>query len=132
MLVNVPFLRATTGVQPARLAPTIMSSPQTPLAYQLYQNYPNPFNPTTTIRFHLPNAAFVTLKIYNILGQEVATLLNREQLEDGMQEVQFHASSASGGLASGVYFYRIVAEGFDDDGISTSSFTTVKKMILLK
>jgi hypothetical protein len=66
--------------------------------------------------------------VYNILGQEVATLFDHQQFDDGVKEVPFNANN----LASGVYFYRIVAEGFDDDGIRTNSFTTVKKMLLIK
>ncbi|MBM4166839.1 MAG: T9SS type A sorting domain-containing protein [Ignavibacteria bacterium] len=90
----------------------------------LYQNYPNPFNPTTTIRFEIPVGAIhelplqTTLKIYNVLGQEVATLLNNEEIEEGMHEVQFDAS----GLSSGIYFYRLRA----------GTFLETKKMILMK
>jgi hypothetical protein len=126
-LVDIPFLRANSGVVPARIIPSMMPY-QEPLAYRLYQNYPNPFNPTTTIRFTLPEDGFVTLKIYNVLGQEVATLLNHEQMDYGMQEVTFDASN----LASGVYFYRIMADGVNEDGATTSSFVTVKKMMLIK
>jgi hypothetical protein len=100
-----------------------------PLQYKLEQNYPNPFNPTTTLSFTLAQASFVTLKIYNIIGQEVATLVNREQMEGGLQEIEFNASS----LSSGVYFYHIVAEGIsDEEGVSAQTFTQVKKMVLLK
>ena len=99
-----------------------------PQQYALYQNYPNPFNPTTTLRFDLPENSIVTLKVYNLLGQEVSTLLNAEQMEQGTQAVQFNA----GNLASGVYFYRIVAQRVDEDGIGSVAFQTVKKMLLLK
>jgi hypothetical protein len=91
-----------------------------PVSYKLDQNYPNPFNPSTTIRFELPQDAFVTLKVYNILGQEVVTLFNREQMTQGTNEVTFDASR----LASGVYYYRIV--------INDGQFQQVKKMMLLK
>ncbi len=88
-----------------------------PTVFSLAQNYPNPFNPTTTIRYSIPNSSNVSMKIYNILGQEVATLVNQHQIA-GNYTVTFDASR----LASGVYFYRLNA----------GSFTAVKKMLLLK
>ncbi len=97
---------------------------QIPSKYELSQNYPNPFNPSTTIQFALPKAGVVSLKVYNILGEEVATLINRE-MNAGFQSVNFDASQ----LSSGLYLYRISA------GTSTSSateFVDVKKMLLLK
>ena len=98
--------------------------------YQLDQNYPNPFNPITSVAFHLDRTSFVTLKVYNVLGQEVAALLNREEMEEGEQNVEFDASK----LASGVYFYRLVAEsiGDDEEGIAGQGFVSVKKMLLVK
>ena len=127
-LVDVPFLVPNPYAIPAVITPIASTEPEVPLAYSLYQNYPNPFNPTTTISFDLPEDAFVTLKIYNMLGQEVATLFDREELYNGTQEIEFSAD----GFASGVYFYRIVAEGLDEDGATTSTYQTVKKMMLLK
>ena len=88
-----------------------------PLEYALHQNYPNPFNPSTDIRFDLRHAGHVSLAIYNVLGQKVATLADRN-FEAGSHSLTFNASS----LASGVYFYRIDA----------GQFTDMKKMILLK
>lgn len=93
-----------------------------PTEYSLEQNFPNPFNPTTTIQFSLAEASFVTLKIFNVLGEEVATLLNNE-IAQGIHEVNFNASNFN----SGIYFYQISAKG--NDG---SNFTSVKKMILNK
>ncbi len=88
--------------------PTGVSERQAiPTSYKLEQNYPNPFNPSTTICYELPKASFVTLKVYNVLGQEVATLMN-EKRESGRYTVEFDAS----GLTSGVYFYAFVAGGF--------------------
>ncbi|MCP5061125.1 MAG: T9SS type A sorting domain-containing protein [Ignavibacteriae bacterium] len=88
-----------------------------PHEYLLEQNYPNPFNPSTKIRYSIPSFEFVTLKIYNILGSEVATLVNQKQTS-GSYEVSFNATD----LTSGIYFYQI----------STSNFTQVNKMMLLK
>jgi hypothetical protein len=127
-LLDVPYLRANDGVIPTVITPLADIIPQEPVGYSLYQNYPNPFNPVTTIEFDLPTEAFVTLKIYNMLGQVVATLLDKELMTDGTQEVQFDAQT----FASGVYFYRIVAEGLEDEDVTATTFSTVKKMILLK
>jgi hypothetical protein len=85
--------------------------------YALDQNYPNPFNPSTTIKFQLPKDGFVTLKVYDILGKEITTLINEEKSQ-GKYEVNFNASS----LSSGVYIYKIQA----------GDFTASKKLILLK
>ena len=90
--------------------------------FALGQNYPNPFNPSTTINFSLAVDSKVSLKIFDVLGQEVATLLNG-QLAAGSQKVSFNASS----LNSGVYFYRIDASGIDGQ-----KFSSVKKMMLTK
>jgi hypothetical protein len=90
--------------------------------FALGQNYPNPFNPSTKISFSLAVDSKVSLKVFDVLGQEVATLVNG-QLTAGSQEVSFDASS----LNSGVYFYRIDAEGNDGQ-----KFSSVKKMILTK
>jgi hypothetical protein len=93
-----------------------------PVEYNLAQNYPNPFNPSTKINFSLAVDSKVTLKIFDVLGQEVAALMN-EQIAAGRQEITFDASR----LNSGVYFYRLEAAGIDG-----SKFTSVKKMILAR
>ena len=85
--------------------------------FSLSQNYPNPFNPVTTIRFSLPKKDNVEIKVYDIEGREITTLLNNT-MSTGAHEVKFDGSH----LASGVYVYRI----------RTSHFTESKKMILLK
>jgi len=71
----------------------------------LYQNYPNPFNPTTKIEFDLPKQSKVTLKIFNLLGQEIADLMNKN-LAAGKYSVDFNASN----LPSGIYFYKLTTE----------------------
>ncbi len=93
----------------------------TPKEFVLYQNFPNPFNPVTQINFSLPEKAFITLKVFNILGKEVSTLVNEEK-PAGFYEVAFDGSSIGGGLSTGIYFYRLQAEKFVD----------TKKFILLK
>ncbi len=88
-----------------------------PEQFTLSQNYPNPFNPSTTIRFQVPNSSFVNLKVYDVLGNEVATLVNEEKAS-GSYQVNFNAK----GLSSGIYFYTINA----------GSFVETNKMLLLK
>ncbi|MCL5011882.1 MAG: T9SS type A sorting domain-containing protein [Patescibacteria group bacterium] len=88
-----------------------------PTEFSLAQNYPNPFNPTTNIKFDLPKESNVILKVYNILGEEVATLVNKV-MPAGQQVVTFNASQ----LASGMYIYRMEAD----------NFVQVKKMMLTK
>jgi len=90
---------------------------QLPLDYRLYQNYPNPFNPFTVIRYQLPMNKHVTLKVYDVLGREVKTLVSEDQTK-GSHEVHFNAS----GLPTGVYLYRLQAGTYHD----------TQKMILLK
>lgn len=93
------------------------------MEYSLENNYPNPFNPSTNIKFSLPAVSNVTLKVYDVLGKQVAEVINGI-MESGRHEVQFSAS----GLSSGVYFYRLEAEGIDGG----SRFVDVKKMTVLK
>ena len=95
-----------------------------PDKFSLYQNYPNPFNPTTKIKFALPKSSFTTIKIYNTLGSEVATLVN-EQLQPGTYEVEFDGSK----FASGVYYYKLIVR---QAGSSTGDYTETKKMVLVK
>jgi hypothetical protein len=77
-----------------------------PLEYRLEQNYPNPFNPSTKISFSIPEKSFITLKVYDILGNEVASLLNEEK-PAGYYNLDFNASR----LSSGVYFYKLKSNG---------------------
>ena len=103
----------------------VFAMEQLPVSFALEQNYPNPFNPSTMIKFGLPNAAKVTLKVYDIIGREVAELVNQE-LAAGFHQYQFNANN----LAGGVYLYRITAVGSVDG--KESRFSDVKKLMLLK
>jgi len=94
---------------------------KTPSNYSLLQNYPNPFNPNTTIKYQIPELSIVTIKVYDILGREVATLVNEEK-PAGSYEVEFNPASSIKNPASGIYFYKLCA----------SEFSETKKMILLK
>jgi hypothetical protein len=89
-----------------------------PLQFSLSQNYPNPFNPTTQIKYSIPEDGFVTLKVYNTIGQQVAELVNGI-VKAGNHEVTFNAAS---GLSSGVYYYRM----------ESGNYVSVKKLILIK
>ena len=88
-----------------------------PEKFELHQNYPNPFNPTTIIKFQISELSFVTLKVYDVLGSEIATLVNEEKSVGGY-EVEFDATT----LPSGIYFYRLQA----------GDFIETKKMVLMK
>jgi hypothetical protein len=99
------------------LSPSGAGSGQNPTSFALDQNYPNPFNPTTTIRFKVPSSTFVSLKVYDILGREVATLVDGMQ-QAGSHEVRFHADN----LSSEVYFCRMNA----------GEFTATTKLLLAK
>jgi hypothetical protein len=92
-------------------------TPNIPAIYSLSQNYPNPFNPVTKINFALPKSGLVTLKVYDMLGREVAQIINETRVA-GNYEVEFNASA----LSSGTYFYRLESNGFID----------TKKMMVIK
>ena len=90
-----------------------------PMVYALHQNYPNPFNPVTTIKFDLPIADMVSIKIYNITGAEVASLANNNY-KAGYHAVNFNASS----LSSGIYFYKL--------SVKSANYQKIMKMSLIK
>jgi hypothetical protein len=92
-------------------------SNEIPTKFSLAQNYPNPFNPTTTIIYGLRERTIVELKVYDVLGREIETIVDGEQ-NAGFYEIEFKASR----LASGIYFYRLQA----------GNFIETKKMLLLK
>ncbi len=93
------------------------TSDNLPTEYTLYSNYPNPFNPSTVIRYAIPGDGFVTLKVYDMLGKEVASLVNEKQ-EQGIYSANFDASK----LSSGVYIYKL----------QVNNFTAAKKMVLIR
>ncbi|HZW38801.1 MAG TPA: T9SS type A sorting domain-containing protein [Ignavibacteriaceae bacterium] len=88
-----------------------------PQSFSLEQNYPNPFNPNTTIKFNLPEQNYVTIKVFDVLGREIKTLMNEEK-SSGTYEINFSVED----LTSGVYFYRIDA----------GKYSETKKMLLMK
>jgi len=87
------------------------------MTYELSQNYPNPFNPSTKIQFKIPEDGFVSLKIYNTIGEEIASLVNGF-ITTGKYSVEFNA----GNLPSGLYIYRMVSQ----------NFSSSKKMLLVR
>jgi hypothetical protein len=98
-----------------------------PINFRLLQNYPNPFNPSTKIKYHIPELCCVTIKVYDVLGNEIATIVNEEKTA-GTYKVEFdrasllNSVSGKGGYASGVYFYQLKA----------GSFVETKKMMVIK
>ena len=88
-----------------------------PITFYLHQNYPNPFNPITSIQYAVSSRQFVSLKVYDVLGNEIANLVNEEKAA-GIYEINFNSNN----LSSGIYFYKLQA----------GSFVETKKMVLLK
>ena len=124
LLRSLPYDTLAYGVTPYKInyidttnITDIVESEIVPGKLELSQNFPNPFNPETVIIFGIPEQAFVTLKIYDILGREIEALVNEEK-SPGTYRVKFNSS----GLASGIYIYRV----------STGNQNQVKKMILLR
>ncbi len=122
MVVYVPGNTPTVKIQGTGFSEDESTLPE---ATALMQNYPNPFNPSTQLSFVISHSSLVTLKVYNTLGQEMATLLNNEEVDEGNYELSFDASS----LTSGVYFYRLTVNGVED---ASQTFTDVKRMLLVK
>jgi hypothetical protein len=113
-------LDANTIIKPADKT-TAVENHLAPDAFSLTQNFPNPFNPSTTIQYSLSNAGMVSLKVYNIVGQEEATLVNSYQ-EAGHYTLTFNAEEGITSLSNGVYFYRLEA----------GSFVSLKKFVFMK
>ncbi len=119
--IYVEYYGVTSDGKPLAENNIIYKMKEVPNKFFLYQNYPNPFNPTTTIEYDLPKDTRVRLSIYNILGQEVGVLVNKVQ-KAGAYKVRLDANKIHGGLSTGVYFYRIVTDGY----------VNTKKLLLLK
>ncbi len=128
---SVHFLAGGVKTLGTRMATAILSVStsnhysfsEIPTSFSLYQNYPNPFNPTTIIRYSIPSASRVSLTVFNILGQQIAILVNNGQ-PPGLYEFMWNAE-----MPSGIYFYRIDAVSTSDP---TQRFTQLKRMLLLK
>jgi hypothetical protein len=120
-------LNANTVITPDAINSIGADAQQTPVQFLLGQNYPNPFNPSTKIDYNLPFDSKVSLEVYNIIGNRIAQLVNKEQLA-GYYSVDFNLSSFNREISSGVYFYRITAV----DKTTGNNFSSIKKMILLK
>ncbi len=114
---SIPFVQIFTDSLCGTLVGIANNRNEIPTSFSLYQNYPNPFNPTTKIRFDIPKTSFTKIIIYDILGHEVAILVN-DQLKPGSYEVEWGASNYS----SGVYFYKL----------TTAEYTKTKRMVLVK
>jgi len=135
-VASVDFLHITPGIVPESFVAADVVNTDIPLVYALHQNYPNPFNPTTIIRFDLPEQSVVTLRVFNVLGQQVATPIDQQVMEDGVHEIEFDGQS----LSSGVYFYQIFAAVLLDEdneaagrvSVSAPQFTSIKKMLLMR
>jgi hypothetical protein len=115
------LISATHNSAEYTLHPSNSEDEKIPTEFLLNQNYPNPFNPSTVIRYQLPVSSQISLKVYDILGNEVATLVE-EFKPAGSYQAEFNTSSSTGELASGVYIYRL----------QTNEFTETKKMVLLR
>jgi predicted acyl esterase len=123
-LYMTPSLASYVEIPAKQSATEVVVNDPAPTGFMMSQNYPNPFNPSTTIRYSLPKAANVSLKVYNTLGQLVATLVD-EHKEAGSQQIQWNAN-----VPSGIYFYRLEARHTEGGG--PGEYVETKKMILLK
>ncbi len=110
--VTIKYSQTITVLQPGNIQAE---------KYKLKQNYPNPFNPSTNLEFETPDLAFVSLKVFDVLGNEIVTLVNKK-MDAGKYLIQFNGSS----LPSGVYFYGLEIES------EKVTYSDVKRMILLK
>ena len=118
ILTAASYLNRVTWLENTTIITNIESQSQSlPDKYILYQNYPNPFNPTTTISYRIPELSFVTLKVYDVLGNEIKTLVNEEKTA-GNYEIDFEGKE----LPSGVYFYKL----------NSSNFSMIKKMTFIR
>jgi hypothetical protein len=124
---SVSFLRVNPKNPPViKSRANIVTEEETPTTFALEQNYPNPFNPSTVIGYQLSVNGFVSLKVFDMLGREVASLVEKQEMEEGEYDFSFDGSN----LPSGVYCYRLTVET-TDEGMS-QTITDVKRMVLLK
>ncbi|HSG29604.1 MAG TPA: T9SS type A sorting domain-containing protein, partial [Candidatus Krumholzibacterium sp.] len=125
-LFSVPFLIPNTEppIEVPQYVPLALI-PEEEYGYSLAQNFPNPFNPLTTIEFVLAYPSAVSVKVYDLTGREVATLVETGDLDEGFHAVDFDASA----LASGIYFYRLLATPHEE---GVRGFSIVRKMMLIK
>ena len=107
------------------VAPTSVAEGKHPSESKLHQNYPNPFNPTTTMSFVIGHSSFVTLRVYDVLGRELTTLVN-EVKQPGEYTVQFDASQ----LSSGVYYYRLTAR--QTEGGQAGGLVETRKLMIVR
>jgi len=112
-----PDVRTTINETATTVLTAVKNDSKPVRNFELKQNFPNPFNPSTNISYTVPQRSHVSLKVYNITGKEIATLVNSEK-EPGNYNINFNGSK----LSSGIYFYEITA----------GSYSSVRKMILLK
>ena len=120
----VALLQKALGFYPTGVS---VVSQKTPTTYAISQNYPNPFNPTTNIEFSIPNSATIQLNVYNILGELVKTLVNGD-IVSGNYKVTWNGTNNHGtSVASGIYFYRLVAESQ-----GAANYVITKKMLMMK
>ena len=122
-LYQVSYLRKNVSPIDSISVPTY----SLPVSYRLYQNYPNPFNASTIIQFDLPYEAKVSIDLYNILGQKVASILHDDLRSAGPDEISFSAPN----LPSGAYFYRMTARATDISDF-TGEFVETKKLVMIK
>lgn len=129
-LSEVPIFIDVDGLGGTREVHFLSEFSAEPAGFVLDQNYPNPFNPTTTIRFSLDEPAVVTLKVFTMVGEEIATLADREHLDEGAWDYDFDAAR----LSSGVYIYQLTVETQpeDEEAPAPRAFREVRKMLLLK
>ena len=117
---NISLMGCKIGDKIYGTLTTVNNIEQIPSEYKLFQNYPNPFNPTTIIEYQLSQEDIVTLKVYDILGREIKTLLNEKLQSSGIHKITFNGSN----LSSGIYFYKLTTK--------ENHSSLFNKMILLK